>query len=58
MKKLLVSIVALMFATVGFAKEEVTLLMDWFPQGNQSGYFQAEFDNVYHKDVTIKIKSG
>ena len=58
MKKLLVSIVALMFATVGFAKEEVTLLMDWFPQGNQSGYWQAEFDNQYHKDVTIKIKAG
>ena len=58
MKKLLVSIVAIMFATVGFAKEEVTLLMDWFPQGNQSGYWQAEFDNQYHKDVTIKIKAG
>jgi len=58
MKKLLVSIVALMFATVGFAKEEVTLLMDWFPQGNQSGYWQAEFDNKYHTDVTIKIKAG
>ena len=58
MKKLLVSIVALMFATVGFAKEEVTLLMDWFPQGNQSGYWQAEFDNQYHTDVTIKIKAG
>ena len=58
MKKLLVSIVALMFATVGFAKEEVTLLMDWFPQGNQSGYWQAEFDNQYHKDITIKVKAG
>tara|TARA_B100000945_G_C20404771_1_gene609370 strand:+ start:251 stop:1186 length:936 start_codon:yes stop_codon:yes gene_type:complete len=58
MKKLLVSIVAIMFATVGFAKEEVTLLMDWFPQGNQSGYWQAEFDNKYHTDVTIKIKAG
>ena len=57
MKKLLVSLVTMAFATGLFAKE-VTLLMDWFPQGNQSGYFQAEFDNVYHKDVTIKIKSG
>ena len=32
--------------------------MDWFPQGNQSGFWQAQFDNKYHDDVTIKIKSG
>ena len=57
MKKLLVSLVVLVFATSGFAKE-VTLLMDWFPQGNQSGFWQAQFDNKYHDDVTIKIKSG
>ena len=57
MKKILISLVALVFTTSAFAKE-VTLLMDWFPQGNQSGYWQAEFDNQYHTDVTIKIKAG
>ena len=57
MKKILISLVALVFTTSAFAKE-VTLLMDWFPQGNQSGYWQAEFDNQYHDDVTIKVKSG
>ena len=57
MKKILISLVALVFTTSAFAKE-VTLLMDWFPQGNQSGYWQAEFDNQYHDDVTIKVKAG
>ena len=57
MKKILISLVALVFTTSAFAKE-VTLLMDWFPQGNQSGYWQAEFDNQYHKDITIKVKAG
>ena len=57
MKKILISLVAFVFATSAFAKE-VTLLMDWFPQGNQSGYWQAEFDNRYHTDVTIKVKAG
>ena len=55
MKKILIGIVALLFATTSFGKQ-VTLLMDWFPQGNQSGYWQAEFDNRYHTDVTIKVK--
>ena len=57
MRKILISLVALVFTTSAFAKE-VTLLMDWFPQGNQSGYWQAEFDNQYHDDVTIKVKAG
>ena len=57
MRKILISLVALVFTTSAFAKE-VTLLMDWFPQGNQSGYWQAEFDNQYHKDITIKVKAG
>ena len=57
MKKILIGIVALLFATTSFGKQ-VTLLMDWFPQGNQSGYWQAEFDNRYHTDVTIKVKAG
>ena len=57
MKKLLVSLVTMVFATGLFAKE-VTLLMDWFPQGNQSGFWQAQFDNEYHKDLKIIIKSG
>ena len=57
MKKLLVSLVTMVFATSLFAKE-VTLLMDWFPQGNQSGFWQAQFDNQYHDDVKIIIKTG
>jgi NitT/TauT family transport system substrate-binding protein len=59
MKKILISLVSVVvfFTTSAFAKQ-VTLLMDWFPQGNQSGYWQAEFDNRYHTDVTIKVKAG
>ena len=57
MKKLLVSLVTMVFATSLFAKE-VTLLMDWFPQGNQSGFWQAQFDNAYHDDVKITVKAG
>ena len=58
MKKIIALITALGLATTVFATREVTLLMDWFPQGNQSGYFQAQFDNQYHDDVKIIIKSG
>ena len=58
MKKIIALIAALGLATTVFATREVTLLMDWFPQGNQSGYFQAQFDNQYHDDVKIIIKSG
>ena len=57
MKKLIALFSVILLAGASYAKE-VTLLMDWFPQGNQSGYWQAEFDNRYHTDVTIKIKSG
>jgi len=57
MKKLLVGLVAFVFATSALAKE-VTLLMDWFPQGNQSGYWQAQFDNAHHDDVKITVKAG
>ena len=58
MKKIIVLFAAVVFfATVGFAKE-VTLLMDWFPQGNQSGFWQAQLDNQYHKDLKITIKPG
>ena len=57
MKKILISLVALVFTTSAFAKE-VTLLMDWFPQGNQSGFWQAQFDNAYHDDVKITVKAG
>ena len=57
MKKLIALFSVIFLAGASYAKE-VTLLMDWFPQGNQSGYWQAEFDNRYHTDVTIKIKSG
>ena len=43
-KSLAVSAVALLFAATAQAKE-VTLLMDWFPQGNQSVFWQAMLDN-------------
>ena len=58
MKKIITLIAALSLATTGFATREVTLLMDWFPQGNQSGFWQAQFDNQYHDDVEIIVKSG
>ena len=58
MKKIIVLIAALGLATAVYAKKEVTLLMDWFPQGNQSGFWQAQFDNQYHDDLEITIKSG
>ena len=57
MKKLLAFFSVILMAGSLYAKE-VTLLMDWFPQGNQSGYWQAQFDNQYHDDVKITIKSG
>ena len=62
MKKLISFLVVLIFSTTMFgivnAKQKVTLLMDWFPQGNQSGYWQAQFDNQYHDDLEIVVKSG
>ena len=62
MKKLISFLVVLVFSTTMFgivnAKQKVTLLMDWFPQGNQSGYWQAQFDNQYHDDLEIVVKSG
>ena len=57
MKKLLAFFSVILMAGSLYAKE-VTLLMDWFPQGNQSGYWQAQFDNQYHDDVKITIKAG
>ena len=48
--------VAMVFATSASAKE-VTLLMDWFPQGNQSVFWQAMLDNDNH-DLKINIKAG
>ena len=62
MKKLISFLVVLVLSTTMFgitnAKQKVTLLMDWFPQGNQSGFWQAQFDNQYHDDLEITIKSG
>ena len=58
MKKVIALIAALGLATAVYAKKEVTLLMDWFPQGNQSGFWQAQLDNQYHDDVKITIKPG
>ena len=57
MKKLIALFSVILLAGASYAKE-VTLLMDWFPQGNQSGYWQAQFDNEYHDDVKITIKAG
>ena len=53
----LIAVIVLSTTTV-FAKQKVTLLMDWFPQGNQSGFWQAQFDNQYHTDLEIIVKSG
>ena len=58
MKKILISVIALTFAFPIFAKDKVTLLMDWFPQGNQSGFWQAQLDNQYHDDLEITVKPG
>ena len=46
-----------LMASVAYTKE-VTLLMDWFPQGNQSGFWQAQLDNQYHDDLEITVKPG
>tara|TARA_B100001250_G_scaffold304836_1_gene266742 strand:+ start:19748 stop:20686 length:939 start_codon:yes stop_codon:yes gene_type:complete len=56
MKSFLVGLVAMVFATTASAKE-VTLLMDWFPQGNQSVFWQAMLDNDEH-DLKIIVKPG
>ena len=56
MKSFLVGLVAIVFATTASAKE-VTLLMDWFPQGNQSVFWQAMLDNDDH-DLKIIVKPG
>ena len=62
MKKLISFLVVLVLSTTMFgitnAKQKVTLLMDWFPQGNQSGFWQAQFDNQYHNDLEIIVKPG
>ena len=59
MKKIIALIAAVfLLSTVVYSKQKVTLLMDWFPQGNQSGFWQAQFDNQYHDDVEITIKPG
>ena len=56
MKSFLVGLVAMVFATTASAKE-VTLLMDWFPQGNQSVFWQAMLDTDEH-DLKIIVKPG
>ena len=58
MKKI-IALIATVFLLIPVAyTKEVTLLMDWFPQGNQSGFWQAQLDNQYHDDVKITIKPG
>ena len=59
MKNIFAVIVAFfMMMSVTYANEKVPLLMDWFPQGNQSGFWQAQFDNAHNPDLEITIKSG
>jgi NitT/TauT family transport system substrate-binding protein len=57
-KVIAVSLVSLLFISSAQAKKEVTLLMDWFPQGNQSVFWQAQFDTKFSNDLKIKVKSG
>ena len=57
MRTFLTTLVAILFATIAQAKD-VTLLMDWFPQGNQSVFWQAQFDTKFNADMKIKVKSG
>ena len=58
MKKIIALFAAVvLLASVAYTKE-VTLLMDWFPQGNQSGFWQAQLDNQYHDDLEITVKPG
>ena len=56
-KYMAVGLAAMLMATTVQAKE-VTLLMDWFPQGNQSVFWQAQFDTKFSADLKIKVKSG
>jgi NitT/TauT family transport system substrate-binding protein len=56
--KLLSTIVAMLFFATAVQAKEVTLLMDWFPQGNQSVFWQAQFDTKFSADLKIKVKSG
>ena len=57
MRKLLLSLVAMVFVATSVQAKEVTLLMDWFPQGNQSVFWQAMLDNDNH-DLKINVKPG
>lgn len=57
MKKIYSIIFAIFISSLAYAKEEVTLLMDWFPQGNQSVFWQAMLDNDKYK-LKINVKPG
>jgi NitT/TauT family transport system substrate-binding protein len=57
MKKIYSIILAIFISSLAYAKEEVTLLMDWFPQGNQSVFWQAMLDNDKYK-LKINVKPG
>jgi len=46
-------------AGAGGQVEEVSLLMNWFPQAEQGGYFQAEATNLGETDgVSLKVDPG
>lgn len=57
MKKIYSIIFAIFISSLAYAKEEVTLLMDWFPQGNQSVFWQAMLDNDKYR-LKINVKPG
>jgi NitT/TauT family transport system substrate-binding protein len=57
MKKIYSIILAIFISSLAYAKEEITLLMDWFPQGNQSVFWQAMLDNDKYK-LKINVKPG
>ena len=57
MKKIYSIILAIFISSLAYAKEEVTLLMDWFPQGNQSVFWQAMLDNDKYR-LKINVKPG
>lgn len=40
------------------AEEKVRLLMDWFPQANQSGFWQAQIDSASNPDLDIEVVGG
>jgi len=55
--KYILSLILTIFISFSVHAKEVTLLMDWFPQGNQSVFWQAMLDNDNYK-LKINVKPG